>query len=86
MQDPVEFLLLQPLLQYQDEGGTLKPGELLSVYPPFCTEESANGVSIEATPMLDRIRFLADFAMQIADVPNGGKVEIIFGNPPDIKL
>jgi hypothetical protein len=86
IEDPVDFLLLRPLLQYQDEGGTLKPGESLSVLPPYCAEESANGVSIEAIPMLDRIRILADFAMQIADVPDGGKFEIIFGKPPGIKL
>lgn len=86
MEDPVDFLILRPLLQYQEEGGTLKPGELLSVYPPYCTDQSANGVSIEAIPMLDRIRFLAYFAEQIADVPDGCSIEIVFGKPPDIKL
>lgn len=37
---PVEFLSLQPLRRFRREGGELKPGELLSVYLPFCTKES----------------------------------------------
>ncbi len=63
--DPVEYLSLQPLLQYQSEGGSLQPGKLLSVYPPFCTKESANRVSLKAISALERISFLADFASQI---------------------
>lgn len=71
---PVEFLSLQPLQQFRREGGELKPGELLSVYPPFCTKEAARGVSLKAIPALERIAFLADFAKQISDVPDGAKV------------
>jgi hypothetical protein len=29
------FLRLQPLKRFQDQGGILAPGQLLSVYPPF---------------------------------------------------
>jgi hypothetical protein len=54
----------------------LKPGELLSVYPPFCTKESAAGVSLKAISASDRIGFLADFAKQISQLPEGTKVEI----------
>src|SRR5579883_2134955 len=36
--DPAEYLGLHPLLQFQAEGGSLKPGELLASWPPFCTE------------------------------------------------
>jgi hypothetical protein len=64
--DPIEYLSLQPLFQFQNEGGSLQPGQLLSVYPPFCTKESANGVSLKAIPTLERITFLADFAGQIS--------------------
>lgn len=63
--DPVEYLSLQPLLQYQYEGGSLQPGKLLNVYPPFCTKESANGVSLRAISALEQISFLASFAAQI---------------------
>ena len=65
--DPVGYLSLQPLQQFQHEGGTLQPGKLLSVYPPFCTKEAANGVSLRAISALERISFLADFAAQIRE-------------------
>lgn len=67
-ENPVEFLSLQPLLQFMSEGGELRPGQLLSVYPPFVTKESADGVSLRAVSMFDRIGFLADFARQIAGI------------------
>ncbi len=66
-QNPVEFLSLEPLLQFMAEGRKLEKGQLLSVYPPFIAKESANGVSLKAISMFDRIGFLADFASQIAD-------------------
>ncbi len=72
-EDPVEFLSLQPLLQFMSEGGELKPGQLLSVYPPFIAKESAEGVSFRAISMFDRLGFLADFARQVA---NSSKSEI----------
>jgi hypothetical protein len=76
LENPLESLGLHPLLQFQREGGTLEPGKLLNVYPPFCTKESAQGVSLRAIPALERISFLADFARQIADLPTGTKVRI----------
>ncbi|MGG6238945.1 hypothetical protein ACQ4N7_09915 [Nodosilinea sp. AN01ver1] len=69
-ENSVEFLSLQPLLQFMREGGKLIPGQLLSVYPPFVAKESANGVSLRAISMFDRIGFLADFARQIATTFN----------------
>jgi len=69
-ENPVEFLSLQPLLQFISEGGKLRPGQLLSVYPPFITKESADGVSLKAISMYDRLGFLADFARQVAVPPN----------------
>ncbi len=74
--DPVDFLGLQPLIQFEQEGGSLLPGELLSVYPPFVFEESKNGVSLAKAPVLERILFLADLARQIARVQNGEQVKI----------
>lgn len=64
-ENPVEFLILQPLLQFKNEGGNLENGQLLNVYPPFCTEEAKTEVSLKAIPMFERITFLADFAKQI---------------------
>lgn len=63
--DPVEYLRLQPLLQFQQDGSRLWPGKLLNVYPPFCTKEAAQGVSLRAISALEQLAFLADFAAQI---------------------
>jgi hypothetical protein len=73
--DPVDFLSLYPLLQHQREGGTLEPGQLLSAYPPFCTRESAQGVSLAAVRSAERRRFLADMAAQLREVPDGYTIE-----------
>jgi hypothetical protein len=74
--DPVGYLKLQPMLRFFNEGGRLEPGELLSVYPPFCTKESAQGVSLRAVPALERLSFLADFARQIMSLPEGSAIKI----------
>jgi len=75
--EPVEILQLQPLLAFWEEGGKLEPGHLLSVYPPFCTKESAAGVSYRAIPAEERIGFLADFAAQLANHTDGAKIRFV---------
>jgi hypothetical protein len=60
--EPVEFLSLEPLIRFQNESGKLEEGHLVSVYPPFCTKESEQGVSLRATPMFERIHSLAELA------------------------
>ena len=74
--DPVEALSLWPLLQLDREGKALAPGELLSVYPPYCTAEAAQGVSVRPMPALERLKWLADFAAQIRRVPDGAPLEV----------
>jgi hypothetical protein len=73
--DPLTYLAMQPLLQFHQEGGILEPGRLLAAYPPFCVKEAASGVHLAAVSADERRRFLADFAAQIRDVPDGGKIE-----------
>jgi hypothetical protein len=75
--NPVDCLGLQPLLRFEAEGGHLEAGQLLSVYPPFCTKESAEGVSLRAVPVQDRLGFLSALAAQIRTVGNGEKVKIV---------
>jgi hypothetical protein len=75
--DAIGTLGLQPLLRFEAEGGILEPGQLLSVYPPFCTKESANGVSLRAVPASPRQASLASFAAQIADLGDGSTIEIV---------
>lgn len=69
-QDPVEFLALQPLLQFEIEAGGLQPGELIHVWPPFCTNEAADGVSLKAVPACELHMFHRDFA---ANLPADGQ-------------
>jgi len=74
-EDPVEFLSMHPLPQYQQDGGNLQPGQLLSGFPPFCIKESENGVALRAVDAEDRRRFLASLANKLRDVPDGEKVD-----------
>lgn len=72
-EDPVEMLGLHPLMKFMNDGSVLEPGQLLSVYPPFCTEEAAGGVTLSAVPTLERRQFLAELAQQM---PESGKFRI----------
>ena len=56
---------LHPLLQLHQEGGRLEPGQLISVYPPFCTKESADGVSLRPVPADECHAFLWSLAEQL---------------------
>jgi hypothetical protein len=49
----------------------LQPGQLLHAYPPFCSRESAAGVSLRAIDASEIIRLHADMARQLRDVPDG---------------
>ena len=73
--DPVEFLQMHPLLQFQAEGGRLTPGQLLAAYPPFFIQEASQGVTLRAISTEDRRSFLADMAKQVRDVPDGATVQ-----------
>lgn len=74
--DPERFLGLAPLVKFHNEGGTLLPGELLNSYPPFCTDEASQGVSLSAAAAQDRLRFLAGLSRQLQGTPDGGVIEI----------
>jgi len=73
-EDTVNYLYLNPLLDFLSEGGNLTPGQLLNVLPPFIMKESENGVSMRAIPVSDQIKFLADFSKQIVGVGDGAEV------------
>lgn len=74
VQDPIEFLGMQPLLQLQNEGADLEPGELIHAFPPFCTEQAASGVSLRAIPSSELHSFHADFAAKLG--PDGSEIEV----------
>jgi hypothetical protein len=73
---PQELLPTQFVRRFLDEGGVLQPGQLLSVYPPLCTRESEDGISLRAMAAVERIDFLADFAAQIAEHLDGSRVHL----------
>jgi len=73
--DALEILQLQPLLQFEQEGGTLSPGQLLAFYPPFFTEAASR--SLRAIDARERRSFLAEVAGQIRDVPDGAAVKFV---------
>lgn len=77
---PEELLPIQFVRRFRDEGGILLPGQLLSVYPPLCTKESKFGVSLRAISAIERIDFLAHFAAQIAEQPDGSRVQLRIDN------
>jgi hypothetical protein len=72
---PVDFLGAQELQRFHREGGTLSPGQSLSVYPPFVAR-SETPRSLRAILRLERILWLADFARQIRSIPDGGQIKI----------
>ncbi|HEX7830647.1 MAG TPA: hypothetical protein VF787_13405 [Thermoanaerobaculia bacterium] len=74
---PDSLLPINVVEQFRSEGEELLPGYLLSVYPPFCAQESAAGVSLRAIPAHERIEFLAEFAAQIAGHVNGSRIRTV---------
>jgi hypothetical protein len=72
--DPIATLELHPLMQFEGEGEQLQPGQLLSAYPPVCTEEARDGVLLRALTIADRLSSLAELAAQLAGVPEGATV------------
>jgi hypothetical protein len=81
--DPENYLFLNPLSEFQEEGGKLTPGQLLNVIPPFILKESEKGVLMRAIPVSDQIKFLADFASQIAGAGDGTEVTLkVVVKPP----
>lgn len=69
------ILELEPLIQFQSEGGRLSPDQSLMAYPPFVFKESGQGVKLGAVSKLERILFLADLSKQLADVKDGETIE-----------
>jgi len=73
-ENPDRFLSLGLLRQFERDDGPLEPGKLLSVYPPLCCKEAADGASLRAISAMERIGFLADFARQISSAADGTRI------------
>lgn len=72
--DPIDFLAMEPLLQFQENHGELSAGHLVQAYPPFCTEEAAQGVSLKAVPAWELHEFHSEFAKALPK--DGGKLRV----------
>ena len=55
-------------------GHRMEPGQLLHAFPPFCVRDAVSP-SLRAMAATEVIRFHADLARQIRDVPDGGQIE-----------
>ena len=75
-QNPESVLSLSPLQSYQSSNGKLSPGELLNAYPPFCTQESANGVRLSAVPASEQLLFLEKLSQKMKNVPEGSQFQV----------
>ena len=74
--DPVHYLGLQPLLNFQIHGGKLAPGQLLSVYPPFLVDTGKSERSYAAISAIQVLTSLSRFASEVRDLPDGTAVRI----------
>lgn len=68
--DPIGFLNIENIDQFD-----LKPGQLLSVLPPFCIK-SESDISIKPIDFEERILFLSNLSQQIKNFPDGTNIEI----------
>src|SRR5512133_3338532 len=73
---PIDFLQAQPLLAFASQGRTLSPGMCIHVYPPFCAQESEQGVSMRDVPSDELLHFHAQFAAGIRGVADGERIRI----------
>jgi hypothetical protein len=68
--DPKGFLNIENIGHFK-----MKPGQLLSVFPPFCIN-SKSEISIKPIDLVDRILFLSYLSKQIKKFPDGTNLEI----------
>ncbi len=74
---PLDALGMEPLRAFQQAGGVLQPGQLLSLYPPLCIASNrAAAPAAKAVPVARRLDWLADFYRQIKDLPDGQAVKL----------
>lgn len=71
IENPVEYLSLEPLIQFQSEGKNLNPGEVLCAYPPFCTEQAKAGVYLGAVPISEALNYLPEIANAMSNLADG---------------
>jgi hypothetical protein len=74
---PVDALGLEPLRSFQQQGGVLQPGQLVSVFPPFCI--AINGgmsQTLEAVAISERLAWLVNLYEKIKNLPDGQTIQL----------
>jgi hypothetical protein len=74
--NPGDVLGFEPVDALAMIGGKLEPGELVSVYPPFSLDSEGKGRSFRPIDALEQREWLADFARQIRDLPDGSTIQV----------
>ncbi|GAB2780138.1 hypothetical protein HNQ93_001394 [Hymenobacter luteus] len=73
---PLDALGMEPLRAFQQRGGMLQPGQLLSLIPPVCIATASSKPTATAVPAAARLAWLADFYQQIKNLPDGQSVRL----------
>lgn len=72
---PVEFLGLQPLVSFQEQGHQLAPDQSLLCWPPVATRQAQEGLTVKAVGRLQQLEFLSQVARQMAAAKPGETFE-----------
>ena len=80
---PIEYLELDLLARFVEARGLLEPGLLVHAIPPLCVRTEDKKVELRSAPVENVISFLAAFARQVGDVPDGTTVNLKMFKPPD---
>ncbi len=73
--DPVGYLSLAPLQNFHESVGELLPGRLIHAVPPFCVKGDGPP-SLRDVEAGELILWHAEFAAQIADLPDGAQISL----------
>ncbi|RYU82485.1 SMI1/KNR4 family protein [Hymenobacter persicinus] len=71
---PLDALGMEPLRRFQQLGGKLEPGQLLSIYPPVCIQSTTEARQLKPLPVLERLTYLGDLYAQIKGLADGQRV------------
>jgi hypothetical protein len=73
---PLDALGMEPLRAFQQRGGVLQPGQLLSLFPPLCIETAQQKPRVQPQNVAARLAWLADLYRQIKNLPDGQHLQL----------
>jgi len=79
--DPIDFLGLELLAEYHQLHGMLEPGDLVHTMPPLCLRRDDKKLAMKSVPIDNALSFLAVFAKQVAEAPEGETVHLELVSP-----